>query len=217
VTRAQLVVKIRENLNDHFTSTTYYNVDDLNDSIQDGYDEVVAVSECYERVIDVPVGMLNAQPWVNFRGIIPDYYRIVAILNRNTREFLCADGDREEECYKADWQLTSTGRVQNYVINGTEWIALPNWYSDSSYKDLRVFYKALAPKPIDDNHVFKILTEYQKLLENYSTADLLEQNQEFVKAQNYWAVYEPMLEEYRRKILLLSKSDRIFTREGYGY
>ena len=123
-----------------------------------------------------------------------------------------------------------TGRMYNYIINGTEWIALPNGYFTSSHKPLRFFYKATPPKVVatefavypiptsevfpfaDENHVFKILNEYQKLIEYYVTADLLEQDQEFQKAMVYWKMYEPMLEEYRKKVLNLSKSDRIFAR-----
>ena len=67
----------------------------------------------------------------------------------------------------------------------------------------------------------KIDVKFQLMLENYGTADLLEQNQEYTKSSIYWAQYDKQLEDYRYKIQLLSKSDRMMVREpnydhGYG-
>lgn len=217
MTYSQLDTKVRENLNDW--AVTYYDANDIFDSTQDAYDEIAVYCECIEKIVDIPVSLLvnneaGAKPWTNVRSIINDYYRPIAILNRTTKQFLTPSIDRDNDDYRADWQLLNTGSVFDFIINGTEWIALPNGYFDINHKPLRMMYKASAPRLVkgNGNEIFKILTEYQKLLEYYVTADLLEQNQEFQKAMIYWKMYEPLLEEYRKKILLLSKSDRVFTR-----
>ena len=210
MTLGQAKDKVRENLYDY--GITYFSLEDVSDSIQDGYDEIVVYSECYEKWVDLFVGQINARPWVNFKELIPDFYRLLGIYNRQTDMGIDLLADRDEDFYKLDWQNSKTGSVLTGIINGPEWFAAPNWYADSQYKPWRVFYVAQAPKLTSDADVFKIMHEYSKLIELYSTADLLEQNQEYIKASKYWEDYDKILEDYRRKIFLLSKADRIFTR-----
>jgi len=214
MTRAEASKKIRNNLND--LGITYYTDKDINESIQDAYDEIVVYSECIEKWIDLPVNTLiategGANPWVHISRIIADYYRPIALLNQTTRLFLSPLMDREQDDYRWDWQL-GNGSVGDFIINGPEWLALPNSYTNVGNKPLRLFYKAKAPKMLVDTDFFRILEGFQILIEHYCTADLLEQNQEFSKATGYWNQYEPKLEEYRNKIQLLSKSDRVFNR-----
>lgn len=214
MTRAEVSTKIRNNLND--LGITYYSDTDINNSIQDAYDEIVVYSECIEKWADIPVNTIGAteaggNPWIKISNILSDYYRPLAILNQTTRQFLEPQIDRDVDNYRWDWQL-GNGAVYDFIINGPQWIGLPNSYTGANYKPLRLFYKATAPKMLVDTDYFRILDDYQILIEHYCTADLLEQNQEFMKAQNYWNQYEPLLEEYRSKIQLLSRSDRIFTR-----
>lgn len=212
--RVQALNKIRQNLHDN--GMTYYSIEDINESIQDAYDEIVIYSECIEKSIDIPVNSLvntpeSANPWTNIRKLIPDYYRLIGVLNQSTRQFLTPQIDREQDELRIDWQL-STGNVYDYVINGPDWVGFPNSYNQTANKPLRVFYKASAPKLTHDNQAFRILIDFQILIEWYCTADLLEQNQELIKAQGYWNQYEPKLDEYRDKIQILSRSDRVFTR-----
>lgn len=206
--------KVRENLYDY--GITYFSPEDVSDSIQDAYDEIVVYSECYEKWIDLSVSQINAQPWFRITDLIPDYYRILGIYNRQTDMSVDLLADRDEDYYKLDWQNSSTGSVLTGIINGTDWIGLPNFYADPQYKHMRIYYVAQAPKLSLDTDKFRIMHEFTKLIELYSTADLLEQNQEYIKATAYWKEYDTLLEEYRRKIFLLSKADRTFTRGEFS-
>ena len=219
MTRAQIKAKIRYNLND--AGITYYSDVDLNDSIQDGYDEIVCVSECIEKFIDISADVLldqtigNGRPWVKVNELIPDYYRIIGILNRSTRMFIDANISRNEDHFRFDWQIHNNSNIYSYVINGPQWLAFPNNnFNANSGIMFRIFYKAIAPIVQSDTEHFKILNDYSRLIELYSTADLLEQNQEYTKATNQWVNYELLLTKYSYKIQLLSKADRTFTREA---
>lgn len=213
--RGQARKKIAYNLDDF---GVFYSVEDINESIQDGYDEIAVVSESIERQVDLSVDVIlntmgGGKPWLHIKTLIPDYYRPLAILNMSTRQFLTPNIDRNEDDYKIGWQISNTANVYSFIINGPEWIALPNGYWQSSNQPLRVFYIAVPLRMQTDDDPFRILNEYQFLIELYSTADLLEQNREFTKAQQYWTDYEVGLNEYRLKILSLSKADRKFYRE----
>jgi hypothetical protein len=210
--KVHMVEAIRQNLND--LGITYFDISDLDDSVQDAYDEVVVYCQCIEKFVDLDQLAIasapeGASPWLNMTKLVPDYYRTIAILNRSTKQFLTPIIDRESDMYQYDWQKTRYNPC-DFIINAPDWIAFPGWYTDA--QPLRLFYKAQAPILLYDTDEFKINHNYAKLIEFYSTADLLEQNQEFTKATKWWLDYETLLEEYHNKIQLLSKSDRIFYR-----
>src|SRR5262245_3172395 len=145
MTKLEAIGRIRENLHDE--GITYYDIADLDDSLQDAYDEIVVFSQCLEKFVDLTPEFISlmpegAGPWLNFRDAIPDFYRVTFIINRTTRQFLNPVLDRENDEYQWDWRL-NRHNPWDFVINGPEWIGFPGWYKDYP-EPLRVFYKATA-------------------------------------------------------------------------
>jgi hypothetical protein len=63
-------------------------------------------------------------------------------------------------------------------------------------KDLKIFYRAFDDNIIDDLHPYRIPPQGEDCLEYYATADLLEQAQEWTKAQMYWdRFYQQLITE----------------------
>jgi len=203
--RSTMARKISDNLND--LAVTYYSNQDLNNSIQDAVDEIVVYSECLDAETELP--FQSNLTYYNLTDLIPNFYRLTRIWYSGISQFFEIGSDRREFSYRSDWEIRS-GTARTLVIAGPNRIAFDGRTSNPTGV-FRIFYKATAPILNDQLHI-PINTNYLHLVENYCTADLLEQNEEFIKASKFWAKYEPELEEYKKKIQLLSKSDRVFTR-----
>ena len=208
MTRLQAISKIRQNLDD--LGVTFYSVDDINESIQDAYDEIVVYTECLEKLTSL--NWLSNYTYYDFSTLIPDYYRLVKIFNNNNNRFIEASNARYNTSYRQDWEITS-GTPTDFTLLGPKLVGFAG-RSANATGSFKVWYKAKAPTITNDNHVFLINDNFIELIEFYTTADLLEQNEEFSKAGAQWQQYDVMLEKYREKIQLLAKSDRVFTRNS---
>ena len=211
MTRKQIFDRVARNLNE--LGLVYYTPTDIIESIQDGYDEVAVYSECIERT-----WALLLRPNTTYYDMfteIPDYYRLIRAYNPKINGTLVVYSDRQELQLRQDWELgTSTPR--DVMILGPRYLGIAGRITVDSDIEVKLWYKAQANQLANDADIPRINTKYQVLLEHYATADLLEQNQEFVKAETYWAQYEKKLNEYRFKIQLLSKADRVFSRPAEG-
>lgn len=205
MTRDQIAGKVRENLSD--LGITYYSVSDINESIQDAYEEVVVYCECIEKETDIEYR--NDTTYYDLSALVPDYYRPLRIFNTSENFQLRFGTDREQDSWNTIWEISSR-TARDAVILGPRYIGFNGRAAEATGK-FHLNYKAQAPV-LSGNSVILINAAYLLLLENYATADLLEQNQEYIKAQIYWNQYDEMIEIYRSKIMLLSKTDRRFAR-----
>ena len=209
--RLDIATKIRDNISD--AGITYYSKSDINESIQDGYDEVAVYSECIERWTVLP--QVVDTTYYDFSTIIPDYYRIISIWGMEYKMFMEPVVDRDLVSYQQDWELASYGS-REFMILGPNYVGISGRRSSiGSENQYRIYYKAQANKMTLDTDIPRININYHNLLELYGTADMLDQNQEYGKAAGYWNQYNDKLEKYKQKIQLLAKGDRVFTREGY--
>lgn len=206
MTRDQIAQKIRRNIND--AGITYYSADDINESIQDGYDEIAIYCECIEKTVSLP--FQSNVTYYDMFTLVPDYYRSIRIYSNQINQFLAVNLERQNLGYSSDWELNS-GSARDYMIKGPRYIGITN-RSSNSVGSFKMWYKAKA-NTLTGNDTPRINVNFQIMLENYGTADLLEQNQEYTKAEICWAQYNKQLEDYRMKIQLLSKSDLVFSRE----
>jgi len=70
-----------------------------------------------------------------------------------------------------------------------------------------LYYWALAPQLTSDSDTFLIASDKTTALVQYSTADLLEQCQEFNKAATFWQPYEENIADYADRVKRNCKSD----------
>lgn len=210
MTRDQIAQKIRRDLND--LGVTYYNATDINDSIQDGYDEVAVYCECIER--SAILNFKDNTTYYDMSVLLPDYYRTVRIYSYLTKRFLHVNLERENFAGSWDWEVNQ-GTHYDFLIKGPKYIGI-SLRKTNAEGNFKIWYKAQA-NVLGPSDVPRIDNKFQLMLENYGIADLLEQNQEYTKANTYWTQYNKQLEDYRHKIQLLSQSDRLIWRDGNAH
>jgi hypothetical protein len=70
-----------------------------------------------------------------------------------------------------------------------------------------LYYWSVAPTLASDNDIFLIASDVQNMITQYVTADLLEESQEFGKAQPWWSQYYSGIESYADRVKRNTKSD----------
>lgn len=187
-TFTQIKANIRINLND-VNAANFSNID-LDDSVQDAYDEISFLTQCIIKKVTLNFqNNLNYYNFVdptNFPNIsVPDFMGTVAIFSNLTNMWLLdnrvlKDFDRD----RLDWENWNGNAVWWAPCNDAKRIAIiPKMITGSSSFDL--YYYAAAPTVVDGNNPV-ITPEFETLIEIYSTADLLESFEEFSKAKIYW-------------------------------
>lgn len=183
-----LAIKARiiRNLND--AGIVYYRNQDYTDSIQDAYDEIAARTGCIEKVATVP--FVNNVTYYDFGTLISDYLAIKGIFSGRIKRWLIPTFSNELDTFRIDWECT---------------INEPNYYFPVNFRWIAIFPKPAAISSVDNNmYVWYAaqadtlsLTSIPQLppdsiisLEFYVTADLLDQSEEFAKADIFWALYE---------------------------
>ena len=203
MTREELKEKVLKNLNN--AGLSYYTTNDLNDAIQDGYDDIVALSQCL--VGSIQLNWQGDLTYYFFKSLgATDYLRPVAIFNHTTKLFL---GDnlslRDFDKLRDDWET---------------WNAEPQYWAPHSFESVAIVPKPLvasgqytlyyikeAPVIASDVTAFLFSKFADDLIEAYVTADLLEQAEEFTKATNYWKDYFDGLRDYKIQCSNLAKAD----------
>src|SRR5674476_201907 len=100
MTRDQIASKVQTSLNDYGVFLT---AADLNDSIQDGYSEVTALSGCIFKA-----GVVNLTAnltYYDFGSLIPDFLAVTAIFNPTIKRWMSPTNLRLLEDLRNDWEL----------------------------------------------------------------------------------------------------------------
>lgn len=202
-TRDQIVTAVRQNLDDEGVGT-FYSEDDLNDSIQDGYDEVAVLTECVENAAQV--NFQSELTFYDFASLLTGYIRIFAIWNNNTNRWLDPISENELSELRDDWEI-SNSEPTNYCTESPRYIALfPRPLVASGY--MICFYKQQADILIGTS-VPQIPVEHDDVLELYATADLLDQTQEYAKAVKYFQEYAARISDIKKAVNSRSLPDRV--------
>ena len=191
MTRNELAQRVRTDLDD--LSAGFYTAQDTTDSLQDGYNLVASLSECVEN--NAVINFTGGLCYYDFPSLIPDFLRIYGIYNNDTNRWMEPIDTIELYKLRDNYELT----------NGTPW-----WFQPISHKytmifpapatttgSMTVLYKAQAPSMTDDT-IPAIPQVDHNILEFYSTADLLEQCEEFIKALKYWEIFNKTLEDVKK-------------------
>jgi hypothetical protein len=192
---------IRVNLND--AGITFFSADDINDSVQDAYDDIAFQTHCIVKKTSLD---FETRPYQAISTQISDYLTTLAIFNKNNNRWLldCLTV-RDFDKIRVDWELwTGTPlfwAAASFQLN----VILPS-YATVPSSQMDVYYAAQAPTVVDADSPL-VAVDYQDLFEFYSTADLLEQNEEYVKASPYWELYMSKIPDYRDRVKRLAKRD----------
>lgn len=201
-TLAEIRTDIRENLND--SGVTYYSAVDLVESMEDGYSDVLFQTRCLIKKVTLD---FIAGCYYDFKVLgVEDFMCVIAIFNNNTNRWLDDSVSlRQLDNIRNNWEVTE-GQPQLWCSVSFEQNVI--WpYLSVPTGNFDLYYAAIAPTIDDFTLTPSIASDAQTLIENYSTADLLEQGEEITKANEYFKIYYADLEEYASRVKLLARRD----------
>lgn len=199
MTRAQVRANVRANLSD--AGITTYSDADLNDSIQDAYNEISV--NCLTILKSASIQQLAAKNYYDFLALgITDYLGYVAIFNQDTNLWLRDDINiRDFDRMRRDWENWQ-GEPQFVAPHSLQYVAIaPYQLITGPGNVFTVWYWGFAPTLVTDSDTFLIATDQQYMLEAYTTADSLEVSEEVAKAAPFWMEYSKNIELLRARNL----------------
>lgn len=227
-TRGQIKATVRANLDD--AGVTFFSEVDLDEALQDAYDDIVCISQCICKSVTLNwVGGLTYYDFVNDLAVT-DYLATVAIFNTSTNRWLRDDLNlRDFDRLRRDWELW-IGAPQFWATSDPKHIAIAPKYAggtatagafaitafsnaffigsgSTNLGTFRLLYWATAPALVSDSNTFLTASDVQNLFEFYATADQLESAEEYSKAAEYWEKYYNSLMEYSERVKRINKSD----------
>lgn len=197
-------VDIQTRLQNHFNNPTYYDVQAMNDSIQDAMDEVAAFS-----------GVIYASATLQFEQnltyydlitLLTNYIGVVAIFNNTIKRWLIPTSVKHLDQVRIDWE-SAYGTPYYFVPINHRYVAIYKKPANINYGEMFIYYIASAPL-LNDGTEIPIPEDHITALESYSIRDLWEQQQEFGKASDYMDTYTNNLETLRVYIKNRRNSDR---------
>ena len=228
-TRGQIKFDVQNNLIE--LNINFYSDQDLNNSVQDAYDDMVILTQCIQKQVTIP--WVSNLSYYNFVQMgISDYMGTIAIFNNVSNLWLRDDLSLKDfDRIRRDWET---------------WIGTPIFWAPSSPQNIGIcpkllnaaltygafdsgsfnnsafyvdnsqtsnlgsfvlYYWAVAPTLQDDSDTLLIASDKTTAIVQYVTADLLEQAQEFNKAMDYWGPYWDNVEDYADRVKRNCKAD----------
>lgn len=224
-TRGQIKSDIQSNLTD--LNVNFFSDTDINESIQDAYDDVAILTQCIQNIATLNwVSNLSYYDFVSLG--ISNYLGTIAIFNNVTNLWLAdtlslKDFDRIRRDWEtwigtplywapSDYKRIAVAAKYSAVSGGG---AFSNAFSDAFFIDsaigalgsFKLYYWSLAPTLVLDSETFLIASDMDQLITQYVTADLLEQAQEFTKAMGFWESYNSNIISYSDRVKRNNKAD----------
>lgn len=204
MTRAEIRTLIKSELSEAGISSGQYNDDEINDSIQDAYNDIAAKAYCIIK--NATQNWLDNITYYDFISLgITDYMGCIGIFNNNTKWWLRDDIQlRDFDRLRRDWE-TWNGQAQFWAGHSLRYVAVAPKLLDA-VGDFVLVYWASAPT-LADGDTPLIATDMQNLIEYYCMADLLDNAEEPSKAKVWWEQYFANLQKYKTRCKNLAKAD----------
>lgn len=186
-------IDLQNKLQNQFNNTVYYDTQAINDSLQDGVDEVCAVSGCIWK--SATLNFTKGTTYYDMLSLLPDYIGVVAIWNNTIKRWLFPTSLRKLMLQREDWDSQS-GTPYYFCPISHRYVAIWLKPTVTNYGQMFVFYRAAAPI-LTDTTPIPIPDEHVTALELYSITDLWEQAQEWGKASDTLQDYLKNLEALR--------------------
>jgi hypothetical protein len=199
-TRLDMQTKLQLN----FNNTVFYDTQSINDSLQDGLDEVCAFTGCIYKSANLTFTQYTS--YYDLLTLLPDYIGVVAVWNNTIRRWMWPQSLKKFNQVRIDWD-TAYGTPYYFCPINFRYMAIYMKPSVPNYGQMFVFYRASAPTLVDTTPI-PIPDEHITALEAYSITDLWEQAQEWGKASEYFKSYLGNLEALRKLMRSQRNRDR---------
>lgn len=191
MTVSEIKTRVKQNLEVEDVTLSFYtdgDDSDLTDSIQDGYEEVCALAQTREKM--ALVSFVSDLVYYNFYTLIEDYINVIAIFNKNTNRWVDQRDKQFLELTRYDWELAHGNASEYWPVDFQRIAIYPHLLTATG--QMEVYYAAKA-NILTNATTPEVLDPNTRILEYYCTADLLEQAEEFQKAQGWWDKYRTEL------------------------
>lgn len=185
-TRDEISAKIREFLND---AGIFYTASDINNSLQDGYDETAALSGCIEKIASI--SFTPNLVYYDMPSLITDFVSVVGIWNRRVKRWMTPASMRQLDQINQRWECTA-GEPWIFCPVSLRYVAIypsPTATGTVATNLMYVVYKAAAGTMIGSTEPEIPLQIQEDILLNYTCMDMFEQAEEWTKAQEYLDLY----------------------------
>lgn len=186
-------VDLQARLQNQFNNPAYYDAQSLNDSIQDGLDEICAFSGAIYASAQLPFTQFTT--YYDLLSLLPNYIGVVAIFNSVIKRWLIPSSLKKFNQDRIDWDVCY-GTPYYFSPVSHRYIAIYKKPAVSNYGNFLIFYRASAPT-LGDSTLIPIPDEHIQVLENYCITDLWEQAQEWGKADLELKTYVTNLDKFR--------------------
>lgn len=206
--RGQIKTNVRVNLNDNGIQPTFFGSTEIDESLQDAYNEIVCKTRCNVKqvVLNWPTRTTHFD-FINDFGVT-DFLGAIAILNNNTNLFLRDDVSlRDFDRIRRDWELWE-GNAQFWAPHSLQYIAIAPALAVGT-GTFKLYYWAIAPTLAFDGDVPIIASDMQILMELYSTIDMLETAEEPSKGQQFNLMYYQKIAMYADRCRKLAAADAL--------
>jgi hypothetical protein len=193
-----------------FNNPVYYTKSDMDNSIQDGVDEIVAFTGCVYNSAVIPFSPNTT--YYDMLTLLPDYIGVVSIFNSVIKRWLLPQTIRKFDQVRVDWE-TAAGVPYYFAPVNHRYVSIFKKPIAADYGNMYVFYIASAPLLGDDTAI-PIPDDHIQALDSYNIKDLWEQNQEFTKAEAYFEKYTKDIETLRVYMKNKRNSDRVPSLKG---
>jgi hypothetical protein len=197
-------VDMQVRLQNQFNNPTYYDVQAMNDSIQDGLDEVTALTGLVWQSATLP--FTDNLTYYDLITLLGNYVGVYAIYNAVINRWLIPTSVKHLDQVRIDWE-SAYGTPYYFVPINHRYIAIYKKPNGPNYGNMYIYYLASAPL-LNDGLVLPIPDDHITALESYCIRDLWEQNQEFTKASDMMETYITNLEALRVLMKNRRNSDR---------
>ncbi len=198
VTRVDVELRLQLFLN----CPVFYEKSFMDNSVQDGADEIAAFTGCIYKSAVVP--FVAKRTYYDMLTLLPDYIGLVALWNNTIRRWMYPSSLKKFNQVRIDWD-TAYGTPYYFSPINHRFVAIYMKPAAPDYGNMIAFYRAAAPV-LSDNTPIPIPEEYITVLEDFSITDLWEQSQEWGKAGENFKKYVEGLEELR--VLMRNQRNR---------
>jgi len=201
MTRSSLRNKIQQDLYD--IVGVYFDAAMLNDSIQDGYDEIILRTQCIEATTDIT--FQNGYIYYDLYNCVssceglPLYWRPTKMFNTQTNRWIDVVDSRFLDKYRFDWEA-SNGTPWFAIIWNYRWMGFFPHYVTGANQTFKMLFKVGRDVITSDTQYIQIPPPYGRTLENYVCGDMLESTSELVKAAERFADYEAQIMKLREHV-----------------
>jgi hypothetical protein len=203
-------------LDEDSSDPSYWTEEDVEDALNEAYEEITDHSEWYETSQNFTV--YAHRTYHDLRYMLSDpssFLRVAAVYNLTTNRWLEPTNKLLLDLHSyREWETVSVTEPQCWFMRGLWWLGLfPRKASDTA-NAIKVFLKRMPTALANESDEPGFFEDLHDALVDYAVYDLLCQDHEFNKAQKYFDRFLTKAEDLKNRVEGRVLRDRVSTITG---